>query len=261
MGVPVALQAGLWGLLAGGALVLGAAVAWKVRVPHRVVAGVMAFGSGVLVSAVSFELVEEAYDRAGFPPTAAGFAVGAVVYTAANTALAHQGAKHRKRSGDQQPSEEEDDGSGLAIAVGALLDGIPESAVIGISLLGGAGVGVATVVAIFISNLPEGLSSAAGMKRAGRSAAYVFGVWSAIAVLSGLAALLGYAGGEALGDTGVAALTALAAGAILAMLTDTMIPEAVSGPDEHSQGGGVHGGTGLLAGLGFLAAYALSRLG
>ena len=257
--LPVSVQAGLWGLLAGGALVLGAAVAWTVRVPQRVVAGVMAFGSGVLVSTVAFELVDEAYQLAGLTPTVLGFAVGAVIYTAADVVLARQGARHRKRSDGLQPSEDEDSGSGLAIAVGALLDGIPESAVIGVSLLGGGGVGVATVVAIFISNLPEGLSSAAGMKVSGRSARYVFGVWTAIAVLSGLAALLGYVGGQALGDTGVAALTALAAGAILAMLTDTMIPEAVSG--EGGKGGGVQSGTGLLAGLGFLVAFAIGRLG
>lgn len=113
--------------------------------------------------------------------------------------------------------------------MGALLDGIPESAVIGVSLIGGGGVGAATVVAIFISNLPEGLSSAVGMKGAGRSARYVFGVWGGIALASGLAALAGYLSGSALGPAGVAVLTAIAGGAILAMLTDTMIPEAVEG--------------------------------
>ena len=244
------LQAGLWGALAGAALLLGAAVAWRLPVPPRVVAGVMAFGSGVLISAVAFELVEEAVDGGGLVPTVLGFLAGAVVYTAANVALEHRGAKHRKRSGGQQPSEDQAGGSGLAIAVGALLDGIPESAVIGVSLLGGGGVGIATVTAIFISNLPEGLSSAAGMKGAGRSARYVFGVWGAIALASGIAALLGYAGGEALGSTGIAAMTALAGGAILAMLTDTMVPEAVEGTYAY---------TGLIAGLGFLTAFAIGQ--
>ena len=257
MGLPDVVTAGLFGLLAGGALVLGAAVAWVVRVPQRVVAGVMAFGSGVLLSAVAFELVDEAYRGGGLAPTVAGFLAGAVVYTGANALLARRGARHRKRSGGQ-PSEQEAGGSGTALAVGALLDGVPESAVIGVSLLGGGGVGVATVVAVFLSNLPEGLSSAAGMKASGRSARYVFGVWTTIAVLSGLSAVAGYAGGEALGEAGVAALTALAAGAILAMLTDTMVPEAVAGPEE--RGGGIHAGTGLLAALGFLLAFAIGRL-
>ena len=250
MAVPEVVQAGLWGALAGGALLIGAAVAWRLRVPPRVVAGVMAFGSGVLISAVAFELVEEAVDGGGLLPAVLGFLVGAVVYTAANVALEKQGAQHRKRSGGQQPSEEQDSGSGLAIAIGALLDGIPESAVIGVSLLGGSGVGLATVTAIFISNLPEGLSSAAGMKRAGRSARYVFGVWGAIALASGVAAVAGYAGGDLLGATGVAVVTALAGGAILAMLTDTMVPEAVEGTFAY---------TGLIAGLGFLTALAIGR--
>src|SRR4051812_8073395 len=100
----------------------------------------MAFGSGVLISAVAFALMEEAARTGGLGPTALGFLTGAVVYLAANAALARRGAQHRKRSGDQQPSEDEQAGSGAAIAVGALLDGVPESVVLGGGLLGG-GVG------------------------------------------------------------------------------------------------------------------------
>src|SRR6185503_17239277 len=125
--MPLSLQAGFWGLLAGSALVLGAAIAWFVPVPRRVIAAVMAFGSGVLISALSFELMDEAFRRGGFDSTSVGFLGGAAVYTAANVWLSTRGARHRKRSGDQQPS---DDSSGTAIAVGALLDGIPESIVI-----------------------------------------------------------------------------------------------------------------------------------
>lgn len=163
--MPLWLQAGLWGLLAGGALLAGAIGGYYLRVPPRLIAAIMAFGSGVLISALSFELMDEALERGGFVSTAVGFLTGAVVYTAANYFLSHRGARHRKRSGDQQPSEEEHGGSGLAIAVGALLDGIPESIVIGLSMLHGGAVSMAAVVAIFLSNLPEGLSSAAGMKK------------------------------------------------------------------------------------------------
>jgi len=97
--VPEIIQAGLWGLLAGSALLLGAAIGWFVRVPARLVAGIMAFGAGVLVSALSFELMDEAYRSGGLDAAASGFVAGAVVYTAANVALARRGARHRKRSG------------------------------------------------------------------------------------------------------------------------------------------------------------------
>lgn len=248
--MPVWLQAGLWGLLAGGTLVVGAAIAWWAPVPRRVVAGVMAFGAGVLISALAFDLVEEAEEVGGLAPTALGLLSGAVVYVAANVVLARRGARHRKRAGDEQPSETDQQGSGAAIAVGALLDGVPESVVLGLSLLGGGGVGVPVLAAIAISNLPEGLSSAAGMKRRGRSAAYVFGVWGGIALASGLAGLLGVVALDGASPATIAVITAVAAGAILAMVADTMIPEAFERTQLY---------TGLLAALGFITAFALSH--
>lgn len=250
--MPPWLEAGFWGLLAGSALLIGAAVGWFARVPPRLIAAVMAFGSGVLISALSFELMDEAYKRGGFPATAVGFASGAAIYTVANLILAKRGAKHRKRSGEKQPSEEETSGSGLAIAVGALLDGIPESIVIGLSLLRGGVVSYVAVIAIFLSNVPEGLSSAAGMKKAQRSLGYVSAVWGGIAVISGIASLLGYVLFRNFSASVVAATTAVAAGAILAMLVDTMIPEAFQGEHEYA---------GLITVAGFLAAFALSKLG
>ncbi|MCD5354889.1 hypothetical protein LR393_32890 [Kineosporia mesophila] len=250
--VPIWLQAGFWGLFAGGALVLGAAVAWFLRVPQPVVASVMAFGAGVLISALAFDLVDEAEATGGLTATVLGFLGGAVVYVAANVALARRGARHRKRSGDQQPSEHEQGGSGAAIAIGALLDGIPESVVLGLSLLSGDGVGVAVLFAIFISNLPEGLSSAAGMKQNGRGARYVFGVWIGIAVLSGLAGLLGVLLLQGASPVLIATITAVAAGAILAMVADTMIPEAFER---------THLYTGLIATVGFVLAFGVERMG
>ncbi|GAA3742438.1 ZIP family zinc transporter [Spinactinospora alkalitolerans] len=249
--MPVWLEAGLWGLLGGGALVLGAGVTWLVRVPDLIVAWIMAFGAGVLISALAFDLLDEAERSGGLAPTAIGFLGGACAYVAANAALARRGARHRKRSGDQQPSEDQVQGSGAAIAIGALLDGVPESVVLGLSLLNG-GVGTAVLAAIFISNVPEGLSSAAGMKRAGRGAGYVFGVWGGIALASGLSALMGGLLLEGAPPTAIAVITAVAAGAILAMVADTMIPEAFER---------AHVVTGLIATLGFLTAFSIERIG
>ncbi len=250
--LPIWAQAGLWGLLAGSALLLGAAVGYFVNVSQRLIAGIMAFGGGVLISALSFDLMDEAYKRGGFDSTALGFVGGAVLYTAANWFLARQGAKHRKRSGKQQPSEAENSGSGLAIAVGALLDGIPESVVIGVSMLAGGSVSWVAVVAIFLSNIPEGLSSSAGMKKAGRSKTYVFGVWGVIAFVSGLASLAGYTLFRHYSADVIAGTTAVAAGAILSMLADTMIPEAFET---------AHDFAGLITVLGFLGAFVLTKLG
>ena len=249
--IPDWLQAGLWGLLSGGALLIGAVIGYFVGVPQRLIASIMAFGSGVLFSALSFELMDKAYATGGFDATAIGFLSGALVYAAANYYLSHRGAKHRKRSGGLQPSESQQGGSGLAIAVGALLDGIPESIVIGLSLLGGKGVSLVAVIAVFLSNIPEGLSSASGMKKAGRSMGYVLGIWTAIALISGVAALVGFTVFRHYSDNVIAATTAVAAGAILTMLVDTMVPEA------HEES---HNFAGLITVFGFLMAFILSKL-
>jgi ZIP family zinc transporter len=250
--IPLWLQAAFWGGVAGAALLIGAVIGYYVHVSQRVIAAIMAFGSGVLISALSFELMDEAYKTGGFNSTAFGFLMGAAIYTAANWMLEKRGAKHRKRSGKQQPSETDAEGSGLAIAIGALLDGIPESIVIGLSLLKGGAVSLVAVIAIFLSNIPEGLSSAAGMKKAGRSGGYIFGVWGGIALISGIAALIGYSVFQGFSPEIVAATTAIAAGAILAMLVDTMIPEAFEV---------AHSFAGLITVSGFLAAFALSKMG
>jgi zinc transporter, ZIP family len=249
--MPTWAAAGFWGFVAGSALLIGAAAGYYAPVPQRVIAAIMAFGGGVLISALSFDLMDEAYQRGGFDSTAIGFLGGAAVYTIANRMLAKHGAKHRKRSQGQQPSEAEEPGSGLALAVGALLDGIPESIVIGVTMISGGAVSWVAVAAIFLSNVPEGLSSSAGMRHAGRSARYVFGLWTAIVLISALAALAGYAVFRHFNADVIAATTAVAAGAILAMLADTMMPEAYEAAHDYA---------GLITVGGFLAAFVLTKL-
>jgi zinc transporter, ZIP family len=241
------LEAALWGFVGGVALLVGAAVGLAWTVPRRVIGLVMAFGAGVLVSAVAFELTAEAVKSGGWDATAAGLAAGSLVFFVGDRALDRMGGANRKRSSGPGP-----DGAALGIALGAVLDGIPESAAIGISLLGGEGVSVAVVVAVFLSNVPESMSAAAGL-RATWPRARILGLWTAVALVSALAAALGYAiAGDASGDL-VAFIQSFAAGAILTMLADTMFPEAFE-----AQGRSPF--TGVVTTLGFALSALLSSL-
>lgn len=241
------IMAGIWGFVAGSALLLGAFFGYYFKLPQRLVASIMAFGAGVLMSAVSFELLDEAYALGGPTHLVAGFLIGATIFTLANIYLARKGAKHRKRS--VKPGD--NDNNAMAIAAGSVIDGVPESIALGLTMIGGGAVSTATLVAIFLSNIPEGLSSSAGMKKEGWKPVKVFSLWLIIAIVTSISSLVGFTVFSHLPVEATAVTLSIAAGGILAMLVDTMIPEAFSE---------THNLAGMVTVIGFAISFILSKL-
>ena len=244
--LPGWLQAAGWGLLSASGLLIGAVGGYYTRLQHTSISRVMTFAAGVLLAVVAMELVIDARGATGLHWTVTGLLCGAAVFSSVNWLLSRRGAQHRKRCGEcvEQPLEEEQPGSGLAIAAGTFLDGVPEGIVLGVSVLHQGAPGLGTVTAFFLANVPEALSSSAGMRRAKRSARYVFGVWIGIVLTISLAAALA---GLLLRGTGPVVrgtVEAFAAGAILALVSETMIPEAFHGSPQFN---------GLLLVVGFVA--------
>jgi ZIP family zinc transporter len=240
-------EAFLWGLFAASSLLVGGLLALKLPIPERMLGWIMAFGSGVLISAVAYELVAEAFETAERNASLAlGLTAGALTFFAGDAVVDRMGGDGRK-SMTRAPGT----GSALAIVLGIVLDGIPESAVIGLGLLSGSGVSVAVIAAVFLSNLPEAIAATTGLKAGGWAPRKVMGLWALVALVSALASLLGYALFDSAGPDALAFVLAFAAGAILTMLADTMMPEAFE-----------HGGklVGLLTTLGFGLAFAIAML-
>jgi ZIP family zinc transporter len=210
-----------WGALAASSLVIGALLSFARRWPPQQVGLVLAFGAGALISAVSFELAQEGLRVGGAGATGIGLGIGAVTYFALDGLIAGRFSAGRGRRGRGQGS-----GGGTALALGAFLDGIPEQAVLGISLAAGQGVGAALLLAIFVSNLPEALGSADEMRKAGRSQAVILRLWIVVAAICTLATAVGYAAADAVKGDLRAAIDGFAAGALLVMLIDSMIPDA-----------------------------------
>ena len=249
-GLPGWLQAAGWGVVSASGLVIGALGGYYVPLQHTTVARAMTFAAGVLLAVVAVDLLINARGAANLNWTVMGMLCGAAVFSSVNWLLSRRGAQHRKRCGEcvAQPEEKQLPGSGLAIAAGTFLDGVPEGVVLGLGVLHNGAPGLGTVAAFFLANIPEALSSTAGMRRAGRSARYVFGVWIGITLMIGLAAavaalLLGGSGPAVRGT-----IEAFAAGAILALVSETMIPEAFHGSPQFN---------GLLLVFGFVALLSL----
>jgi zinc transporter, ZIP family len=236
-----------WGTFAASSLVIGGAVALVFRIGLRAIGLIMAFGAGVLISAIAFDLVGEAAGiSSGHGWVIAGLFAGCGVFFGGDWLVDRLGGSHRK-----DPTGKQQDGSALGIVLGSVLDGIPESMVIGLTLFEGGKIGAAYLVAVFISNLPESISSTSGLVAGGWKKAPILWMWIGIALVSGLASLAGYALFQHASQDTIAFVLAFAAGAILTMLAETMMPQA------YQHGGKV---VGVVTTFGFVVAYTIHAL-
>lgn len=242
-------QAAVWGLLAGSSGLLGALGGLFVPLQRRVLAAVMAFGAGALVGAVAFDVLPSARQRGGLGPSVAGFLTGALVFTVLDFYLDRRGAGGRKHSGGEEGPAGPRAGAAWAILAGAVLDGWPESFALGVDLFSGHGVSRALVAGIFLSTLPEGLSGSVGMRRAGYHRRFVLALWAAVAVAAGPAAAAGFVLSGRMAGVTEAFILGLAGGAVMAMVADTLTPEAFR------EGGNV---VGLITALGMVVTYVLA---
>jgi zinc transporter, ZIP family len=242
------LSAALWGAVGASSLLLGAVLGLLLSLPSRVIGLILGFGAGTLISAVAFELTEAAYALGGTDAVVIGLAAGALAYFVGDYLVEGRGGGDRMSPMGESSAAAT---GSTALLLGAVLDGIPESAVIGLSLLDGGSVGIAVLAAVFISNLPESLSSSSGMRQAGASTWHVLTTWAWVVVASAVAAAAGYGLLENASGNTIALIQAFAGGAVLTMLADTMMPQAYQ-----------HGGraVGLCTVLGFAVAYLLTVL-
>ena len=234
------LEAGLWGLFAASSLLFGAIAGFYLHLGKHVIAAITGFGAGVLISAVAFELTEEAFAVGGADAVAAGLAAGAIVFFVGDRYI------EAMDTGDGE-------GTSKAIEFGAALDAVPESAAIGLSVLAAGTVSPALVGAVFLSNVPEALSSTGQSMQMGHGRGRVLARWAGIVALSGVSAALGYVLLDGASENLVAFTQAFAGGAVLCMLTDTMIPTAFEEYDRRPQ-------VGLTTVLGFAVAFLLSTM-
>jgi zinc transporter, ZIP family len=226
-----------WGALAASSLVIGAVLGIARPWPGRMIGTVLAFGAGALISAVSFDLAEEGFDLGSPGTVGLGLGLGAMTYFLLDRLVERTGGGVERTN------------AGAALALGAFLDGIPEQLVLGIGIAAGEGVSVGLLAAIFVSNLPEAIGSATDMKGAGRGGRDIARLWVAVAVICTLATLAGYGIGDTTSGDLRATIDGFAAGALLVMLIDSMIPEAVGKAGRPA---------GLVTVLGFAVAASLS---
>jgi len=240
----------MFGLIAGLALFIGALVGIYLKPSKKTSAKIMAFGSGVLISAITFDLIEDAYQNGGILPISAGIILGTLAFVLGDWLIGKRGGHHRKHLKSER-SDFKGEANSLAITFGALLDGIPESVIIGTSLLAGKGAGILMFVAVFLSNIPEGISGVYGITKAKKNKIFILALWLFIAIICGFSSYFGYRYLAGASDMLMALGSSVAAGSILAMITDTMIPEAY-------EEGGVF--VALSTVFGFLVSFIVSKL-
>jgi ZIP family zinc transporter len=240
-------EAAFWGLVAGSSLLVGAGLTFTLHPGHRAIGLLMGFGSGTLISAVSYELVGDAFNASdGSIAVAAGLAVGALAFFAGDWLIDRRGGEDRKRSRASHDADHHQ-----AIVLGTILDGIPESIVLGIGLIGGGGGSIAVIAAIFMSNLPEASAATNGLERGGMPRSRLIALWLAITALTVASTLAGFALFDNASKETIAFTQAFAGGALLTMLADAMMPQAFE------EGGPA---AGLLTVLGFAVAFGLTQM-
>jgi zinc transporter, ZIP family len=246
------MLAAFWGGLAAMSLIIGAVVAIRLQPSERTTGAVMGFGAGALLGGIAYELVPESLVKGAGWEVLVAFAAGALAFFLGDWLIDQHGGQHRKRiASEASEASRSDGGSGMAIFLGTLLDGIPESLVLGIGLALGSSVSVGFLAAVFVSNIPEGMAGTSSLISEGHSWRQVYRMWIALVIASAAAAALGYAFARTASSVDSRVVQGFAAGAVLTMLADTMMPEAFK-----------HGGkvVGLLTTLGFLMTAILSVL-
>lgn len=242
------IQAVIFGAVSGLALLFGAATGLIFNLSQKMIARFMAFGAGVLVCALTFGLMEEAFGHGGFDAIIIGFLLGGTVFILGDYVLHIKGGRRHKK---HQLTEARKGSNGKVITMGALLDGIPESIALGIALFTGGGMGILMLVAITLSNFPEGISSVDGLKKEGFTSDGIYKIWGVVAFLALIFTVLSFVFLHDISPNSIGIIEAFAAGAILAMLADSMMPEAF-------EEGGFS--IGMLTVLGFLTAFIVSKM-
>ena len=216
------LNAFFWGLLATSSLLIGGIIASRFSLSKKTIGIIMGFGAGTLISAISYELIFEAVHiakKSGFP--AFGFFTGAFTFFFADKLIAKFGARNSGSGGASSHSN-----LIIPMVLAIILDGVPESIVIGLGLFEGGAVSLAMLVAVFVSNLPEAIAGSTGMKQDGWSRKKIILLWSGIALICSLSTVAGFSLFTNTSSHGLAFIQSFAGGAILMMLANSMIPEA-----------------------------------